>query len=266
MFPRYFPLSFTVPRPIKVVLRLQSKTLWRTSSLSLSLVVPSACLLASDSQRTAAVASLLWWALPILFLPAASGFFYNADQSQTQPYDALFWKRKSVVIVRKRAEWPLPSWAGGRAGWDEGLRSFKSKTAEAACLCHLCPRWGSHNAASSLSAFFVLPLCSPPFHSITLFFFFFIVTNSHPSSNSLFWFFNSVRRESEQDSKTGSQWDGRGWLWTFEGQGGGRNNAFCPLDGNHRGHNRSFQTSRRCWIHQFGLKMENHTPFILYKY
>lgn len=113
-------------------------------------------------------------------------------------------------------------------------------------------------------------LCSPsallPFTPSLCSFFFFIVTNSHPSSNSLFWFFNSVRRESEQDSKTGSQWDGRGWLWTFEGQGGGRNNAFCPLDGNHRGHNRSFQTSRRCWIHQFGLKMENHTSFILYKY
>ena len=92
---------------------------------------------------------------------------------------------------------------------------------------------------------------------------FFFVTNSHPSSNSLFWFFNWVRRESEQDSKAGSQWDGRGWLGIVEGQEGGWNSTFCPLDGNHRGHNRSFQTSRRCWIHQFGLKMETTLLFFV---
>lgn len=64
---------------------------------------------------------------------------------------------KSVVIVRKRAERPLPSWAG-EMRWDEGLRSFKSKMPETACLCHLGPRWGgvSHNAAS------LLPLCALP--------------------------------------------------------------------------------------------------------
>lgn len=225
MFPRYFPLSFTVPRPIKVVLRLQSKTLWRTSSLSLSLVVPSACLLASDSQRTAAVASLLRWALPILFLPAASGFFYNADQSQTQPYDALFWKRKSVVIVRKRAEWPLPSWAGGRAG---GMRWRAEVLQKQDGRSRLPLPFMSPMGVTQCSLLAFRLLCAPPLlsslslHHFVLFFF--IVTNSHPSSNSLFWFFNSVRRESEQDSKTGSQWDGRGWLWTFEGQGGGRNN------------------------------------------
>lgn len=182
MFPRYFPLSFTVPRPIKVVLRLQSKTLWRTSSLSLSLVVPSACLLASDSQRTAAVASLLRWALPILFLPAASGFFYNADQSQTQPYDALFWKRKSVVIVRKRAEWPLPSWAGGRAG---GMRWRAEVLQKQDGRSRLPLPFMSPMGVTQCSLLAFRLLCAPPLlsslslHHFVLFFFLSWPTPTH---------------------------------------------------------------------------------------
>lgn len=107
--------------------------------------------------------------------------------AKLRPYDALFWKEECCHWKKKGQNGLCQA---GRAGWDEGLRSFKSKIPEAACLCHLCPRWGgggSHNAASLLP----LSLCSHPFHSITLFFvwatptpvfkFFFLLTSSQES-------------------------------------------------------------------------------------
>ncbi len=62
--------------------------------------MPSTCLQASGSKKTR-LASLLQLAQPVLFLPAASGFFYNADQSQTQSYDALFRKEECCHCKKK---------------------------------------------------------------------------------------------------------------------------------------------------------------------
>ena len=110
-------------------------------------------------------------AQPVLFLPAASGFFYNADQSQTQPYDALFWKRKSAVIVRKRAEWPLPSWAGGMRWRAKVLQKQDGRS-------RLPLPFMSPMGVTQCSLLAFRLLCAPPLlsslslHHFVLFFFF----------------------------------------------------------------------------------------------
>lgn len=75
----------------------------KTSSLC---PVPSTCLYEPDGNK-ARLASFLQLAQRVLFLPAASGFFYNADRSPVMHCSG----NKIVVIVGKRAERPLPGWA-----------------------------------------------------------------------------------------------------------------------------------------------------------
>lgn len=76
---------------------------------------------------------------------------------------------KGVGIVRKRAERPFAKLSGARR--DEGLRSFKSKLPESACLCHLGPRWEATQCSLLASAPRALPRLTPPFTPSPSFFF-----------------------------------------------------------------------------------------------
>lgn len=67
------------------------------SAPTLFLSVPSTCLHISNDKESGLV-SLLQLARPVLFLPAASSFLYNADQSQTLPYGALSRGRRDLSL------------------------------------------------------------------------------------------------------------------------------------------------------------------------
>lgn len=93
--------------------------------------------------------------------------------------------KKNVVIVRKRAEWPLPSWTGGMK-WRAKVHQ-KQDTRSRLPLPFMS-QMGVTQCSHLASAFFVL--CSPPFslHHFVLF----PDQLPHLSSNS--------RQDSEQDS------------------------------------------------------------------
>lgn len=104
--------------------------------------------------------------------------------AKLRPYDALFWKEECCHWKKKGQNGLCQA---GRAGWDEGLRSFKSKIPEAACLCHLCPRWGGGGVTQCgflASSFFVLT-------SLSLHHFVLRLSNSYTRLQNFFFLLTS---------------------------------------------------------------------------
>jgi len=52
-------------------------------------------------ENQTGIPDTITWSTACLFLPATSGFFYDADQSQTQSYDALSWKGECCHCKKK---------------------------------------------------------------------------------------------------------------------------------------------------------------------